>query len=82
MSARRTACKTVRVLDAVLTGYAIALYEHGIQEPVQDFRRQFASYLRRRLDWSVSDGPIAAVIAETSWRGSLGNVLALGRRLP
>jgi hypothetical protein len=63
----------LRNLQLFLFGYESALCHHRIDEPGQDFLRKFGAYLRERFDWSMSTGPIAAVLRETgspdeAWR--------------
>ena len=48
-------------LEMLLAGYRIALYNHSIKEPVEDFNRKFASYLYETKGWSASCGAVAAI---------------------
>lgn len=51
-------------LETLLSGYTLALRQHQIQEPVVDFNREFGAYLRGTKGWSLSCGPVAAVLRE------------------
>lgn len=55
-------------LEHLLGGYALALRQHGIQEQVIDFPREFGRYLRTTRGWSASCGPTAA-ICDVAGRG-------------
>jgi hypothetical protein len=48
-------------LELVLSGYALAVRTHNIDEPVKDFTREFGEYLWRTRQWSASCGPVAAI---------------------
>lgn len=48
-------------LEQLLSGYAIALRQHGVREPVADFPREFGAFLWKTKQWSASCGPIAAI---------------------
>jgi hypothetical protein len=56
----------LRDLQLLLHGYEIALSHHELDEQGAHFSRAFGRYLQERFDWSMSQGPIAAVINETS----------------
>ena len=65
--------RQLRNLEMLLHGYALALWQHGLDEPGGDFLQSFGAYLRERFGWSISAGPIAAVLRETgsatdAWR--------------
>ena len=60
-------------LEQLLSGYCLALQEHGIREPVSDFNREFGAYLWKTREWGASCGPVAAireaaVSDEDAWR--------------
>lgn len=51
----------LRNLELLLHGYSMALSGHQIQERVNDFPREFSTYLHARFGWSTACGPAAAV---------------------
>jgi hypothetical protein len=48
-------------IELLLHGYALAIQQHRLDEPVKDFPREFAEYLRTQYDWSAAAGPVAAI---------------------
>jgi len=52
----------LRTLEVLLQGYAMAVNQHGLRDAVADFNRDFGSYLYRRFGWSMSTGPVAAIL--------------------
>jgi hypothetical protein len=48
-------------LEQLLSGYALALRQHGVRETVTDFNRELAAYLWTAKGWSASCGAVAAV---------------------
>lgn len=53
----------LRNLEVMLYGYSEALHQHQLEEPGRDFVRGFGEYLRSRFGWSMSVGPVEAVLA-------------------
>lgn len=51
----------LRNLEMLLGGYALAVQQHDLQEPVKDFPREFAAFLHKRFGWSAEAGPVAAI---------------------
>lgn len=56
-------------LEMLLHGYALALWQHRLDEPGGDLLQSFGTYLRERFGWSTPAGPIAAVLRETGNAG-------------
>src|SRR5262245_48093933 len=56
----------MRNLELVMSGYALALRVHRIDEKVADFQRDFSKYLYERYGWSMSCGPMAGILIATS----------------
>jgi hypothetical protein len=51
----------------MLRGYAAALHEHGVVDTrAPEFLSSFGDYLRRQHGWSMSLGPVEAVIFEAN----------------
>jgi hypothetical protein len=58
--ARRAA--QLQRLEQMLSGYTIALRQHGVREPVVDFLREFGDFLWTAKGLSASCGPAVAVV--------------------
>ncbi|WP_240359444.1 hypothetical protein [Pyxidicoccus trucidator] len=52
----------LRSLEQLIHGYSLALRQHGIQESVVDFPRDFGAFLWETREWSASAGIAAAVL--------------------
>lgn len=52
-------------LMIVIIGYTDALRAHDIDEPLKSFTGSFGQYLRKRFGWSMSEGPIGAILAQS-----------------
>ncbi|NTX51807.1 hypothetical protein [Myxococcus sp. CA039A] len=60
-------------LEFVIMGYTCAIQQHQLVEPTLNFREDFGNFLRQKYGWSMSTGPIGAVLREysdkeTSWK--------------
>lgn len=53
-------------LDYLIMGYTCALRQHQIIEPVSNFREELGVFLRQKHGWSMSQGPIAAILRVSS----------------
>ena len=51
-------------LEHLLYGYALALGQHRVVEPIADFGREFAEYLRQTKGWRMSCGAVSAITEE------------------
>ena len=49
-------------LEMLLAGYGMALYYHNIKEPGSSFNRKFGVYIEETKGWSMSCGPVAAIL--------------------
>ncbi|MCP3139186.1 hypothetical protein [Pyxidicoccus xibeiensis] len=52
----------LRSLEQLIHGYSLALRQHGIQESVVEFARDFGEFLWETRGWSTSSGFAAAVL--------------------
>lgn len=52
----------LRNLEQLLCGYTLALQCYRIQERVADFTREFGAHIWKTKGWSVSCGPVAAIL--------------------
>ncbi len=59
----------LRNLEQLLCGYSLALRQHGIEEPVTDFIRQFGEYLLEKKRWSASCGPVVTIVEQAKSDG-------------
>lgn len=62
----------LRALMILVIGYSSALRVHGIQESLIHFTDRFGRHLRSRFGWSMSGGPIGAILehspnADAAW---------------
>ena len=52
----------LRALDVLIGGYTLAIHQHGLQDPGFDAYAGFPDFLKGRFGWSMSCGPIAAIL--------------------
>lgn len=52
----------LRALETLMDGYSLALRNHNIQEQTSDFNRDFGAYLSATKGWSISCGPVVAIL--------------------
>jgi hypothetical protein len=61
----------LRCVESMIRGYVFALNEHSIVETrAPDFLSCFGDYLRKRFGWSMSIGPIGAILTEARTRSA------------
>ena len=48
-------------LEMLITGYSLAVRQHGLRDAGFDVYAGFGPYLEERLGWSMSQGPIRAI---------------------
>ncbi|MCP3142912.1 hypothetical protein [Pyxidicoccus xibeiensis] len=57
--------KQLNNLQFIIYGYTVALKQHQLGEPTEDFLSDFAHSLRKKFGGSMSTGPIAAIRRES-----------------
>jgi hypothetical protein len=55
----------LKAIETLMDGYSLALRNHNIQERTSDFNQDFDAYLSATKGWSVSCGPVVAILQAT-----------------